>query len=232
MTDNTALANRALAHLGESAITDIADTTSKHARICNEFVQQVIDEHLREHRWNCAIARATLSELETAPNHGFTNAFQLPSDFLRLLELNGEQFNGSDEFLEIEEGQRLLTDQSTAYIRYVKRITVPEFDPMLAKAVALGLAVEIAIPLTANLQLQGQLATLHARAITRAKSVDAVETGSRENRPMDRILANSPLRQSRFQNRLGRRTDYSTITTPEETDIVVPDLDGAFEDEL
>jgi hypothetical protein len=203
MTTVTALANRALPHLGEAAITDITDTTSKLARVCNEFAQQVIDETLRTHLWNCAIARATLAELTDAPNHGFEHAFQLPADFLRLLEVNGEQFDGSDEYLEIEEGQRLLTNQSEAKIRYVKRITVPEFDPLLAKAVALALAVEIAVPLSANLQLQGQLATLHARALSQARKIDAVETSSRENRPMARILNNSPLIRAR-----GRRRGY------------------------
>jgi hypothetical protein len=232
MTTRTALANRALAYLGEAAISDITDTTSKAARVCNEIVDQVIDEHLREHRWNCAISRATLAELTTVPNHGFERAFQLPSDFLRLLEVNGAQFDGSDEYLEIEDNQRLLTNESEAKVRYVRRIGVAEFDPMLAKAVALGLAVEIAVPLTANLQLEGQVATLHARALSKAKGVDAVETGSRENRPMARILDNSPLRNSRFINRMGRRTDFSTITTPAETEVNVPNLDVIFEENL
>lgn len=231
MTTTTQLANRALAYLGEAAITDITDTTVKHARVCNEFIDQVIDEHLRTHRWNCAISRATLSQLSTDPNHGFTSAYQLPADFLRLLEVNGEQFDGSDEFLEIEEGQRLLSNSSSAQIRYVKRIGVSEFDPLLAKAVALGLAMEIAVPLTANLELQGQIATLHARALSKARSVDAVETGSRENRPLERLLQNSPLRLSRFGGRLHRGRDIVTSTAP----VVVesaPDLDGIFEDNL
>lgn len=232
MTTKTQLANRALAYLGEAAISDIADVTSKPARVCNEIVDGVIDEHLREHRWNCAISRATLAELVAAPNHGFERAFQLPADFLRLLEVNGEQFDGSDEYLEIEDNQRLLTNQSEAKVRYVRRIGVAEFDPMLAKAVALGLAVEIAVPLTANLPLQGQVATLHARALSKAKAVDAVETGSRENRPMARILDNSPLRNSRFLNRMGRRTDFSTITLPAETEVNVPNLDVIFEENL
>jgi len=230
MTTRTALANRALAYLGESSISDIADTTSKHARLCNEFVDQVIDEHLREHRWNCAISRATLSELTTAPNHGFDRAFQLPADFIRLLEVNGEQFDGSDEFLEIEEGQRLIIDADQAEIRYVKRIGVAEFDPLLAKACSLGLAVEIAVGLTANLELQGQLATLHARALSKARMTDAVETNSREGRPMDRLLMNSPLRQSRFGGRYSRERPWTTATSA--TPTVAPDLDAIFEENL
>jgi len=201
MTTNTDLANRALAHIGDMPISDINDVENKAARTCNAFVQAVIDETLREHRWNCAISRATLSELSTPPKFGFSHAFQLPADFLRLLEVNGEQFDGSDEYFEIEEGKRLLTYGSTAQIRYIKRIGVSEFDPLLAKAVAAALAAEICIPLSRDTQMQAQLEVLKRRAIMRAQQIDAIEVGSREVRPMARLLANSPLIQSRFGGR-------------------------------
>lgn len=197
MTTRTALANRALAHLGEEGISDIDDTTSTKARICKEFVGDVIDEVLRMHRWNCAIDRQTLSQLSEAPNHGYDYAYQLPGDCLRLLELNGEQVDGSTEFLEIESGERLLTDEDTAEIRYIKRIDVHEFDPLLAKAVALALAVEIAIPLTKDSKKREALEGAFLRAIGRAAKVDALETGSRENGTLNRLLANSPLIRSR-----------------------------------
>lgn len=202
MTTNTQLANRALAHIGEMAISDIEDTESKAARTCNEFIQSVIDETLREHRWNCAIARVTLSELETPPNHGFDHAYQLPADFMRLLEVNGEQYDGSDEFFEIEEGGRLLSHESVAEIRYVKRITVDAFDPLLAKTVAAALAAEICIPMTLNVQMREQCEALKQRAISRAQKIDAIEVGSREGRPLQRLRENSPLIRSRQASRL------------------------------
>jgi hypothetical protein len=197
MTTATDLANRALSHIGEMSITDITDTESKAARTCNGLYQSIIDETLREHRWNCAIDRQTLSELSEEPNHGFEHAFQLPSDFLRLLEVNGEQFDGSDQFHEIEEGKRLLSYSSTAEIRYVKRIEIHEFDPLLAKAVSAGLAAAICIPLTKDAKMQAQLEALKARAISKAQRVDAIEVGSREGNPLQRILENSPLIRSR-----------------------------------
>jgi hypothetical protein len=197
MITRTALANRALAHLGEEGISDIDDTTSAKARICKEFTGDVIDEVLRLHRWNCAIERTTLSRLAEPPDHGYAHAYQLPEDFIRLLELNGEQFDGSAEFLEIEAGQRLLTDDDTAEIRYVKRIDVHEFDPLLGKAVALALAVEIAIPLTKDSRKREALEGAFLRAIGRAAKIDALETGARENRPLSRLFANSRLIASR-----------------------------------
>jgi hypothetical protein len=197
MNTNTDLANRALAHIGEMRISDIEDAESKAARTCKGCLQAVIDEVLREHRWNCAIKRVSLSQLAGTPAHGFARAFQLPGDFLRLLEVNGEQFGESDEFFEIEDGSRLLTDADKAEIRYVRRIGVAEFDPLLAKAVSAALAAEICIPLNLNLQMQAQLEGLKARAISRAQRVDAIEVGSREVRPIERLLGNSLLIRAR-----------------------------------
>jgi hypothetical protein len=193
MTTRTALANRALAHLGEEGISDIDDTSSAKARICKEFAGDVIDEVLRLHRWNCAIGRTALSRLAAPPDHGYAHAYQLPPDFIRLLELNGEQFNGSIGFLEIEAGKRLLTDEDSAWIRYLKRIDVPDFDPLLGKAVALALAVEIAIPLTKDSRKREALEGALLRAIGRAAKIDALETGARENSQLCRLLATSPL---------------------------------------
>jgi len=213
MTSTTDLANRALAHIGEMRISDIDDATSKAARVCKEFVQQVIDENLREHRWNCSIFRATLTQLSAPPGHGFARAYQLPSGLMRLLEVNGEQFGASDEYFEIEGDRQLLTDATAAEIRYVRRIGVGEFDPLLAKAVSYALAAEICIPLTANAQLQAQLVQLQARALSRAKTIDAIEVGSREVRPMARMIGNSPLVQSRSGS-LRRNLDPLRFTLP------------------
>lgn len=230
MTTRTELATRALAHIGEQGIADIDDAEQKQARVCKEFAQQVIDETLRAHRWNCAIARATLSELSEAPNHGFDHAYQLPSDFIRLLEVNGEQWQGSSEFHEIEAEQRLLTDEESADIRYIQRIDVPAMDPLLKKVVALALAVEIALPLTQNANLREALEGALARAMAKAMKVDAIETGSRENRPLQRLLENSPLRLSRYY---GARCREREITiTSEPTQSGIPDLDTIFEEAL
>lgn len=201
MNTRTDLANRALAHLGEEPITDIDDTTSTPARTCREFAGDVIDEVLRTHRWNCATARVALSELADAPAHGYERAYQLPADFLRLLEVNGEAWEASDEFHEIEAGEQLLTDASTAEIRYIRRIDVPEFDPLLAKCAALALAVEIAIPLTKDAGKREAMQAAFDAALRRACKVDAVETGTRENRPLERLLGNSPLIRSRGVSR-------------------------------
>ncbi len=198
MTTQTQLANYALAHLGEAKISDIDDPGSRAARACKQFLEQVMDETLRKHRWNCAIKRGDLSELTTVPNHGFARAFALPADYLRILEVNGEAWEASDEFFEVEQGKRLLTNEPKVRLRYVARIPVAEMDPLLQRATALQLAVQLAVPLTSKLDLQERTMLLYRSAIAEARQVDAIETSSRENRPMRRLMDGSPLIRSRF----------------------------------
>lgn len=204
----TDLANYALAHIGEPKISSIDDAGSKEARICKQLLTPIIQETLRKHRWNCAIKRATLSELVAVPNHHYTKLYQLPSDFLRLLELNGEPAGDSDEFFEIE-GKRIATDAETAEIRYVANIESTQFDPLLIKAVAMELASSIAVPLTAKLELQTQCKNLARMAISEARQIDAIEVGTREGRPFERVMAQSRLNRARFNSYQNSRRLYN-----------------------
>lgn len=202
MTTNTDLANRALSYIGESKISNIDDTGSKAARVCKEFLGDIIKEVLRSFRWNCATRRAELSEILPAPTIGPSHAYALPTDFIRLLEVNGEQWNGSEQFQEIEGRRRLVTSSNSAKIRYIASIGVVDFDPMLAESIATKLAMVISVPLTANLNMQSQMANLYNRAIKQARQVDAIETGSRENNAISRLIDNSPTVNARFSSSL------------------------------
>lgn len=209
MNTKTEIANYALSYIGEGKISDIDDTGSKAARICKQFMQSTIDEVLRAARWNCATKRASLALLSTAPNHGYTHAYQLPVDFIRLLEVNGEQYEAGMPYLEIEAGQRLLSNFERCDIRYIAEITVAEFDPMLAEAVATKLATKAIIPLSGNADLQARIYQLHDRAIKAAGLVDAIETGSNgKNNPMRGMIERSNLINSRFRGGRFSRLRY------------------------
>lgn len=212
MNTTTDLANYALAHLGEPQITDIEGGGTVES-LCLRFVQDTIDEVIRSHRWNCATDRATLTQLSAGPNHGLTYAYQLPASFLRLMEVNGEAWEGSDQFFEIENSERLLTDQSVVKIRYLKRIGVTDMDPLLGEAVALKLASKLAVPITAKLEQQTQMLGLYDRCIRKAASVDALETKGKEGREMERIISNSPLVRSRFRGRYSQTRFYNKFPT-------------------
>lgn len=212
MTTDTDLANYALAHLGEPTISSIAGTSNVE-RLCGRFIDDVKREVIRSHRWNCATKRATLAQLETAPNHGLDHAYQLPGDFLRLLEVNGEEWEGSDQYFEVENGEKIVTDADEVEIRYIAEIGVDDMDPLLAEAIALKLASKLAVPITGKLDNQTQMVALYNQCVRKAAATDAIETKSREGRPIDRILANSPLVRSRFLGRYSQTRFYNRFPT-------------------
>lgn len=192
MNTRTDVANAALAYLGEMRISDIDDPDSQAARTCKQFLADTIDEILRTHPWSCAIRLATLTEITTNPDWGYEKAFQLPPDCLRLLQINGQEPGPSQQYYDIQ-GSLLLSNWKEAHIRYVKRIDVPEFDALLAKAIALQLAMKICIPLSLNMNNLQLCSQLFQSAIGEAKRANAIEKTTNANRQWGRMMGTSPL---------------------------------------
>jgi len=192
MTNDTDLANHALGLIGVPGITAITDQASQAARTCLLFATQARRETLRLGRWNCATKRETLAELLPVPAAGYAHQFRLPTDFLRLMEVNGEAVKASDEYFEIE-GTELLTDSETVWIRYIRDIAIGACDPLLQAAMAAKLAQKIAIPLTAKIDLAAEMENLFQRKLAEAASIDAKETASADNPTWDKVLDRSRL---------------------------------------
>lgn len=136
------LANAALSLLGEEPLSAFTDDR-KAARVIQPRLAPVRDAILRSHPWNCAASRAALAQLAAAPAFGFTYAYALPTDYLRLLAFN----NHADPFQIERHGEKraLLTDSSSAELLYIARVTNPaEWDPLLFETIAAGLALNAA----------------------------------------------------------------------------------------
>jgi hypothetical protein len=69
--------------------------------------------------WNCLMQRKALVASFTVPAWEWSFSFPLPTDFITLVELNGDVTQGDPgDWWDIEAGN-LLTDDSTANIKYV-----------------------------------------------------------------------------------------------------------------
>src|SRR3546814_2945523 len=125
MTSVVSICNRALTLLGQKTITSLEDN-SQAARLCVESYGPTRDAVLRDHPWNCAIARADLAALSEAPAFEFGRQFQLPPDCLRVLELWGSRARWKIE------GRRLLSDvdrseEHTSELQSLMRISYAVF---------------------------------------------------------------------------------------------------------
>jgi hypothetical protein len=171
----SSIVNMALAHLGEAAILSLNDD-SRQARLALRDFEEIRDDLLRDHIWNWAKKRTTLAASSTDPDWEYDNAFVVPSDFLRLVDV----YNLDEEDYRIEcvdDVTVIVTDiEAPLKISYIAKITDPNrMDVKFRNALAAECAMRWAEPLTANPQLRKDLASLAAKSLRDAKGVDGQE---------------------------------------------------------
>jgi len=183
MPSDVEICNLALTKLGQQRILTMLDNV-KAARSLNAIYAMERDSELRAHHWSFALARATLAALTAVPTFGYNHAFQLPSDFLRLIQAGdfspggnrviGVVSDGSDYRIE---GPAILTDiPAPLHIRYMRKITDPTlFDPCFVKAFACRLAMELAEDLTQVANKRQLAAAEYKQAIIDAIRANAIE---------------------------------------------------------
>jgi hypothetical protein len=176
MATEVSICSNSLRRLGDDPITSLTDDTER-ARLCNAFYTDARDAVLRSHPWNFAITRATLAKLSDTPAYGFNYQYSLPTNpyCLRVLEMEY-----SDYIFKVENvathGRVLLTDEGTAKILYVARITDTNlFDSMFIDVLTAKLSVDLAYPVTNSLKVQEQMQKLYQLKLSEARSIDGQE---------------------------------------------------------
>ena len=234
MRSQTDIANSALAYLSASPIQSFFDDEDEKSRVIKSVFDTVAMEVARKHRWSCLIKRATLSRLADAPirsgNFGYQSQFQLPADCLRFLDLNGEPWSNKEGFMDIN-GRILLSDCGTANIRYVAWIEdTTQWDVSFSEAVAIKLASRIARRVTKDGISAEDLLRIFDRAVKDAQAIDAMEVGSGENSPLERMLERSPLVNAGRGN-ITRRGAILGLNVSSEEPREAPNLDQIYESE-
>jgi hypothetical protein len=185
MTSTVDIANYALNIIGATNIAAF-DENSKVGRLINQRYEGVRDSVFRAHPWNCLIRRVELAQDVATPAFGYAYQYTLPTDpyCLRVLEFsNGTLHYPYDNMVSntggaafVIEGRKLLTDEGTARIKYIGRITDPnEYDVLLTDCIAAKLAAEIAYAVTGSNTVVELSATLYAEKLREARFVDATE---------------------------------------------------------
>lgn len=168
------ICNRALQLLGATRITSLLQD-SVNARACSTAYESIRDAELRAHRWNFAIARASLAADSVAPTWGRANSYQLPADFLKLIPLYPEdEFQTKDWVIE---GQKIVTDDGAPlYIRYIKKVTDPAImDPIFREAVSAAMAMALCEELTqSNTKIQN-VSQFYKERIALARKSNGIE---------------------------------------------------------
>jgi hypothetical protein len=206
------LCNHALSLIGESRISSLTEANER-ARICNLLYDQTRDELLASFEWPFAVERRALSAVDEENLTQWGYSYSLPPDYLKMLDvlddesyrrvmstgyglgghvsstdmfyLNRRVATHEEPFYRIQ-GNRLYTDFSPCYVRYIARVENPVLFPELfVTALAASLAAKVAPRLSQNFQLAQTMMQYAGAAIVTAK---AELTKDAQPRPRKRNL--------------------------------------------
>ena len=151
MASQVEIVNRALTKIGEARILSMSDDVEP-ARSADSLWDIVRDAELRIRRWKFSIKRDSLAALVDAPDWGFSYQYQLPSDCLRILQVNDifpgvdlSDYRSTDAALWRVEGQKILTDIGAPLkVRYIRREDdTGVWDSAFVEAFAFRLSAEL-----------------------------------------------------------------------------------------
>lgn len=182
MASQVDILNRALIKLGAAQITSITDNT-KAARILSGLWDTVRKAELTRRFWYFALARAALPALSSAPAWGFDTQFQLPPDFLKIMQVNDTfiapglvDYRSGDDSAYAIEGSNILTNFATPLkIRYVMDVTDTSlFDPLFDEVLASKIAYEACYAITQSRDGQNAAMTDYKQAVKEAAISNAI----------------------------------------------------------
>jgi len=174
MVSKLNICNLALAHLGQAPVSSLTQDDER-ARRLNLFYEPVKNEVLRAHNWGFAGAETTLARLEQTPGADGFFAYQYPAQALFIRSVFDVQAPQKTLpfhvfFNETTQSRILKTSGAQACARYTRRITDETLlDPAFVKVFSLALACDLAVALTADAQLAGQLLTKYQFALAEAR---------------------------------------------------------------
>ena len=164
---DVSICSNALGYLGAQPITSLTDDPSERAKICNRVYATTRNALLQEHPWNFATFRLSLNPLVETPEWGYSTQFQLPVGLLQILDTSPADLDYRIE------GDRLLCDESSVKIKYVKEITDPlVYSPHFVTALEFKLASVLAIPITGDVAKAQAMAGFLSETLGKSKNLD------------------------------------------------------------
>ena len=175
MASKVSVSNLALTILGADRVTSLEDA-SENARRLNAIYDMCLEDVLRAHPWNFAIARQQLALLSSKPIFGYDYEFQLPPDCLRVVEVN----DGTNLITDFKvEGRKILCGYDSISIKFIANITDPnQYTSQFIFTLASRIAAELAYAITNNKSTQEEMFNLYQMRLQNSKETDAQESDS------------------------------------------------------
>lgn len=169
----TQIANSTLIKLGANTVSALSDST-REAGLVRERILPVIQRLLREHPWHFALKLTQLAPLVESPipMGGWTYAFQIPPDCLRIRALDTKEY-------EIV-GSLIYSNTDSLLLRYTQRLvenieSAVQLQDDFADAASAFLAYDISPSITSALEMRGDLMAWANRLLAQARFNGSIE---------------------------------------------------------
>ena len=172
MASQMNIVNQALIELGDITIVSL-DEDTKAGRVMKALWTPTLKDVLRDHTWRFARKRVALNQLASSPAYQWTYAYQLPSDYIRMVYMGEPE----DQYQWDIEGQTLLTDETEAYVTYVRFVEdTGLFDPKFVTALSLQLAIRAYKSLAGSTAAEkAELLKSYEKVLLDAETIDSQE---------------------------------------------------------
>lgn len=182
--------NKALRILGQPALGTV-DQNDEAGRFLRASWDETVNACYEVGNWNSAIERAELAQSVTVPTWGYSYYYELPDDFVRLVQITqsgdiNEDFTG----YRIENGM-VATNAETLFIRYVSSnlltLAPGEWSQAFADFVSASLAVDCAPKLNpTGLELASAMQDKFRKT---ALAIDGIQDPPAERKPGSFVMA-------------------------------------------
>ena len=173
MASEVQIAKLALQHIGDRwDISDLTEATPEAEQV-NLVFDDTRDALLRQHPWNFAKKYASPATLSGTVPGNWTYMYTYPTDAVRVNGIIDPLETGTPIKFEVARNASdvkvILTDQEAAEFFYTARIIdTVQFDPEFTMALSYALAARLAMPLTGERAIMGDMDTLARNIVNSA----------------------------------------------------------------
>jgi hypothetical protein len=185
MPSSIDIASNALLLIGDNPISSFEDAGAG-AQVAANLYSETKKRLLSEHPWSFALKQQRLNKLSQKPDvlTNFQNAFQLPTDLIRIWNIQSH----SDYILI---GNLLYSDENEILATYIYDVDEVNLPPHFTKSLEYTLASDFAISVTEDNSMSQMMSQKADMFTSKAMAIDS------QGRPQSAII-DSPLIDARF----------------------------------
>ncbi len=181
MASSVGIVNSALSRINNTVIVSFSDGT-KPANIANQIYDKTRQRLLFDYPWRFAFKRAKLAQTTNVPVSGYDHEYQLPSDWIRTVEVSAFDYS--------HEGNVILSSETAVDMTYVSDVTDPNtMTAGFRELFSLALAVQFATGL-ANSNTLYQLMLSELKVYSRSLRSSSSMGGPQKKLPTGSWVSN------------------------------------------